>query len=237
MSFFKRLFNIGSSEAHAALDKLEDPIKMTEQGIRNLKSDLAKSMQNLAEVKAVYIRSQHEYSQNKEQAKSYENKAILLLNKVNSGGLAVVEGERLAEEALQKKSQHLESAATSKRLIDTQKDAVAKLEANINKLRSQISKWENEAKVLKARSRVSAASAKINKQLANVDSSSTVSMLERMREKVDQQEALAESYGGMADDNQSIDAEIDSALSEGSGSTSLEALKRKLALESGKTST
>lgn len=236
MSFFTRLFNIGSSEAHAALDKLEDPIKMTEQGIRKLKSDLAESMQSLAEVKSVYIRAQHEYTQAKGQAQSYENKAILLLNKVNAGDLPVVEGERSAEEALQRKEQCLETAATNKRMIETQKDAVAELEANINKLRSQITKWENEAKTLKARSRVSAASAKINKQLANVDSSSTISMLERMREKVDQQEALAESYGSMADSNQSIDNEIDSALSAGSQSASLAALKRKLALGAGQDS-
>ena len=232
MSFFKRLFNIGSAEAHAALDKLENPIKMTEQGIRKLKSDLAKSMQTLAEVKSVYIRAQHEYSDNKNRAQNYENKAILLLKKIESGNLDVSEGERLAQESLQKKEQCLESATTNKRLIETQKDAVEKLENSIQKLRSQIGKWENEAKVLKARSRVSAASAKINKQLANVDSSSTISMLERMREKVDQQEALAESYGSMAQDNKSVDDEIDSALST-SNSDSLEALKRKLALSKG----
>ena len=42
MNFFKRLFKIGQAEAHSALDKLEDPIKLTEQGIRDLKQDLNK---------------------------------------------------------------------------------------------------------------------------------------------------------------------------------------------------
>jgi phage shock protein A len=37
MNVFKRLFKVGEAEAHSALDKLEDPIKMTEQGIRDLK--------------------------------------------------------------------------------------------------------------------------------------------------------------------------------------------------------
>jgi phage shock protein A len=40
MGIFSRLFNVGKAEAHAAIDKLEDPIKMTEQGIRDLKKDL-----------------------------------------------------------------------------------------------------------------------------------------------------------------------------------------------------
>nr|MCU0392033.1 PspA/IM30 family protein [Thermoflexibacter sp.] len=39
MGIFNRIFNIGKSEVHNALDKLEDPIKMTEQGIRDLKTD------------------------------------------------------------------------------------------------------------------------------------------------------------------------------------------------------
>ena len=34
--------------AHSVMDKLEDPIKMTEQGIRDLKKDLQASMESLA---------------------------------------------------------------------------------------------------------------------------------------------------------------------------------------------
>ena len=44
MNVFKRLFRVGEAEAHSALDKLEDPIKMTEQGIRDLKKDLDASL-------------------------------------------------------------------------------------------------------------------------------------------------------------------------------------------------
>ena len=33
---FSRILRLGKAEAHSAVDKLEDPIKMTEQGIRCL---------------------------------------------------------------------------------------------------------------------------------------------------------------------------------------------------------
>ncbi len=56
MSLFKRLFRVSQAEAHAIVDKFEDPIKMTEQGIRDLKSDLQKAMTSLAHVKAIAIR-------------------------------------------------------------------------------------------------------------------------------------------------------------------------------------
>jgi phage shock protein A len=39
------------------VDKLEDPIKMTEQGIRDLKEDMSKALQAMAEVKALAIRA------------------------------------------------------------------------------------------------------------------------------------------------------------------------------------
>ena len=56
MSIFARLFKVGQAQAHNIVDKLEDPIKLTEQGIRDLKRDLQGAMQGLAEVKGIAIR-------------------------------------------------------------------------------------------------------------------------------------------------------------------------------------
>ena len=39
-SIFQRLFKVGQSHAHEIINQFEDPIKMTEQGIRDLKKDL-----------------------------------------------------------------------------------------------------------------------------------------------------------------------------------------------------
>ena len=53
---FQRLFKTGQAEAHSMLDKLEDPIKLSEQAVRDLKQDLHESLQSLAEVKGIAIR-------------------------------------------------------------------------------------------------------------------------------------------------------------------------------------
>jgi phage shock protein A len=74
MNFFQRLFKMGEAEAHAAIDKLENPIRLTEQGIRDLKNDLDKSLQALAEVKAMSIRSKNEASSYKNKAADYEKR-------------------------------------------------------------------------------------------------------------------------------------------------------------------
>ncbi len=231
MGVFKRLFKVGQAEAHSAIDKLENPIKMTEQGIRELKKDLDESLKAMAEVKAMAIRSKNDVKTSKSKADDYENKAIQLLKKAESGELEAAEADRLASEALAKKESHTKDMNRAKEEMTRFDSNVTQLEGKIRKLKSDISSYENELRTLKARVKVSEATAKVNKQMAQIDSSSTVSMLERMKDKVAQQEALAEAYGDVAGVDKSLDDEIDSALGENaSASDDLAALKEKLGM-------
>ena len=94
MGIFSRLFKVGQAEAHAMADKLEDPIKVTEQGIRDLKTDLQNAMTGLAEVKGVSIRLTKEADDAKRQADEYERKAMLLLQRFKDG--QIDQGRRTA---------------------------------------------------------------------------------------------------------------------------------------------
>lgn len=230
MSIFKRLFKIGEAEAHSAIDKMENPIKLTEQGIRDLKQDLDKSLQSLAEVKAMAIRSKNDMIKYKNQADNYESKAMQLLKKAEAGEIDASEADRLASEALVKKEEALGQSGRAKEEKERMDASIAKLEQNIRHIRSNISKWENELKTLKARDKVNSATKNLNKQLASIDSTGTVSMLEKMKDKVEQDEALAESYGEIANESRSVDDEIDKALGSSSsgGSDALAALKAKM---------
>lgn len=235
MGIFKRLFKIGEANANALVDKLEDPIKLTDQAIRDLKVDLENSIKALAEVKALAIRAKGETEMHKNKAMEYESKAIAILQKAQSGAIDASEADRLAQSALEKKEEHSKSLGTALTGQKKYDESVAKLEAQIKKLKANISNWENEAKILKARAKVSDATKSVNKQLAGIDSSSTVAMLERMKEKVEQQEALSESYAEIAHNNISVDEEINNVLesSSSTGSDALAALKQKLALKGG----
>ena len=233
MNVFKRLFRVGEAEAHSAVDRLEDPIKMTEQGIRDLKNDLDNSLKAMADVKAMAIRSRNDVQTNKSKAQDYENKAMLLLKKAQSGELEAADADRLATEALSKKEEFTTALARSKEEQDRFDKNVSQLDVTVKKLRSQISGYENELRTLKARVKVSEASAKVNKQMAQIDSSSTVSMLEKMKDKVAQQEALAEAYGDISGESKSLDDEIDTALdgSSAKASDDLAAMKAKLGMD------
>lgn len=233
MNFLKRLFTLGKAEAHSAIDKLEDPIKMTEQGIRELKKDLDQALQALAEIKALSIRARNDIQTYQDKSKDYEQKAMLLLQQGQKGDLNAADADRLAGEALVKKEENLEHLNRSKGEKVKFDDHIAKMDSNVKMLRGQISKYENELKTLKARVKVSTATKNINKQMAQIDSTGTVAMLEKMKEKVSQDEAIAESYGEIANESRSVDDEIEKALD---GATDVKAanqlaeLKKKMGM-------
>lgn len=231
MSIFKRIFKIGQAEAHNAIDKLEDPVKMTEQGIRDLKKDLQGAMETLAQVKAIAIRTRKDADGKKKLAADYERKAMLLLQKAQSGEMDMADAERLATEALtQKESNASEAARLSEEAVQHEGRS-AQLQENVNKIKSAITKYENELITLKARAKTATATRKINQQMSKMDSSGTISMLEKMKQKVEEQESLAEAYGDVVASEKSIDDEINAALSSTSQSSdSLLELKKKMGL-------
>ncbi|MBY8963041.1 PspA/IM30 family protein [Flavobacterium sp. D11R37] len=212
MRFLRRLFKIGQAEVHHAIDGMEDPIKMTEQGIRDMKDDLDKSLEALAQVKAMSIRAKNEVEEYGNKAEDYSEKAMLILKKAQKGGIEPEEADRLATEALVKKEEslvHQKRAETDKEKFDHN---VLQMEANVQTIKQNINKWENELKILRSRVKVADATKNLNKQMAKIDSNGTISLLERMKEKVLQEEALAEAYGEIAGASKSIDAEIDNAV-------------------------
>jgi len=232
MSIFRRLFKIGQSEAHNLVDKLEDPIRLTEQGIRDLKGDLTESLKALAEVKALRIRSNADMNKAKFQVEDFEKKAMTLLNNAKEGKMDAAEADRLATEALKRVGQAKENHARAATEVEKFDSSISQLQANINKVKSNISKYENELKTLKARMKVSKATKKINKQLSQVDSTGTIAMLEKMKDKVNEEEALAEAYGDIAEESKSVDEEIDAALDnvDADSTDALAALKAKMGM-------
>ncbi|MBF7092185.1 PspA/IM30 family protein [Flavobacterium sp. ALJ2] len=236
MQFLKRLFKIGQAEVHSAIDSIEDPIKMTEQGIRDMKEDLDQSLEALAQVKAMCIRAKNEVEEYANKGEDYNEKAMLILRKAQSGGLISAEADRLATEALIKKEQAF--TGQKRAIADKEKfdQNVLQMESNVKTIKQNISKWENELKILRSRVKVADATKSLNKQMAQIDSNGTVILLERMKEKVAQEEALAEAYGEIAGNAKSIDEEIDKAInvSETKALSELEKLKEQLGITDSK---
>jgi phage shock protein A len=234
MGLFQRIFKVGQSQAHSLVDKLEDPIKMTEQGIRDLKIDLQKAMTSLAQVKAIAIRHKKDAEDQKKLASDYERKAMMLLQKMQAGNLDQPEADRLASEALVKKEDAVKHAQTLMNEHKQQQKMADDLQAKVEKLKTTIQRYENELVTLRARARTAESTRKINQQLSNIDSSSTIAMLEKMKDKVTEEESLAQAYGELSDTTTSVDEEIEKALAEPSevkASDSLAELKKKMGIK------
>jgi len=229
---FSRVLRLGKSEAHAVMDKFEDPIKMTEQGIRELKKDLEESMKSLAQVKGIVIRMKNDAENKKKLAADYESKAMALLQKAQQGSLDMAEAERLATDVLGRKETASQEALRLSKELTNQESMALQLQNNVEKLRTTVQRYENDLITRRARAKTAAATRKLNAQIAKVDSDGTIVMLEKMRNKVEEDESLAQAYGEIADSGQSIDDQITKALGEGSStpgvSDSLAALKAKM---------
>lgn len=234
MGVFQRIFKTAQSQTHSLIDQMEDPIKTTEQAVRDLKKDLHAAMQSLAQVKAIAIRLKKDSNDQKKSAQDSERKAMLLLQKMEAGDLAQDEAERLASELLSKKEDAVARAASLLQDHKQQQQMADQLQAKVEKLKQTISRYDNELVTLRARARTAKSMRKINQQLSSVDSSGTIATLERMKDKVMEEESLAQAYGEMSDNTSDLDDQIEKALgpSEAQGAQALSDLKKKMGISS-----
>jgi len=212
MNLFARMFKFIQSEAHAFLSKFEDPIKLTEQGIRDLKKDFDDAMKGVAEIKAIAIGAKKDLKTKQQIADDYEKKALIILKKAQNGELDSAEADRLAGEALKKKQSAMKEIATLKENIKTYDTSLEKMENKVLELKNQIKKAEEEYTSLKARATVAKTTKRINQQLSGMGSDSTMAMIEEMKTKIQAEENLAEAYGEAALLETSVDDEINKAI-------------------------
>lgn len=211
-SLIKRCFKFIQSQAHALLSKFEDPVKLAEQSIRDLKQNYDESLKSLAEVKAIAITTKRNIEEKKQIAADYERKALMLVKRAQDGQLDAQEADRLASEALTKKMNAVQDATKLSADLHNYEAMAQKMENKIVSLKNQITKWESELTTMKARYKVAKSTKKINQQLTAIGDESTTAILENMKTKIQEEEALATAYDEMLYIESDIDKEIDKAI-------------------------
>lgn len=229
MNLFLRILKFFQSEAHAVISKFEDPVKLIEQGIRDLKKDFDESMKSVAQIKAIAIGAKKELEVKKQIAADYEQKAMALLGKAQKGELDGAEADRLAGEALKKRQEALKEVQRLSTEIKNYDASLEVMEKKILELKNKIKESENEYSSLKARATVAKTTKKINQQLSSMSSDSTMAMIEEMKTKIQAEENLAEAYAQTGMLETSVDDEINNAIgTDLDVQKSLEAMKQKL---------
>jgi len=229
MNIFKRLLKIGQSEIHSLVEKMEDPIALTQEVINDMKGQLLETEELYLSARAVVIRLEHVIDDRKAEALIYEEKAEKVLLMAQNRELSREKAESLAIEALRLQKQLLDESEEFKEQALMHNKKVEEIEDKIDVLKFNIGKWKKELDSLIAKKQINSATEFANRQMANIDNNSTVDMLKKLRSTDKEDEAYAEAINELA--KQKMDQDIDYALESGdSVKKDLEKLKKKLGL-------
>lgn len=230
MNIFKKLLKIGQAEIHALVEKMENPTTLIEQGIRDMQEQLATAKEQYAQVRAIGIRAENLVNEKKLLAEEYIQKAKLVLEKAKLGEITLAKAETLAYEALTRKKEiYLEVDELRQEIVNNQQE-IKEINNKFEIIRFNISKWEKELTSLKAKKRISDVSILANKQMSRIDSNSTIEMLERLKNKAQDKEALAEAYAELS--KEQADKELDKInIGKEEIRNELDALKQDLGID------
>ena len=225
-----RFKDIMSSNINALLDKVEDPMKMIDQYLRNLESDLGKVKAETAAVMAEETKSKRELDEcidsiNKMQ--TYAEKALLSGNEAD------------ARTFLSKKGELNNKLISIQQTYDIAKENSTKMREMHDKLIKDISQLNTRRDELKAKMAVANTQEKLNKVGSSVNGaignmSKFDEMEAKINKKLDTANAMAELNNSQKEENiddliakydnetKNTSSEIDNELSE---------LKSKLGLD------
>jgi phage shock protein A len=192
VSLLERVTTIIRSNLNELLDKAEDPEKMIKQILLDMRNQEIQVKTQVAASIADEQKLYQRYLQNQEEAEKWQKNAQL----------AVGKGEdELAKEALQRRNSYQTIADGFKVQYEEQKQQVEVLKSALQKLESKIDEAERKKDLLIARSRRAKAETSIHQTMAGIGQTGAFETLDRMEEKVMDQEARAKAAAQMGTDS------------------------------------
>ncbi len=227
MGLFSRLGTLIRSNINELINKAEDPEKMLNQVLVDMKQQLVDAKKHVAIAIADEKRLKKQYEQELEKASEWERKAMLA---VRAGD------DALARAALARKAEHDTVSTTLQQQWEAQKQSVEQLKHALRGLDGKIEEAKRKRNILVSRQKRAEAQKTINETMASINSTSAFDTFERMSDRVTQIEAEAEAtaeLGSAALPESSLESRF-KALEASSIDDQLEHLKRKMALSGAK---
>ena len=190
MSVFSRMSTIFKANVNDALTKAEDPEKVLNQITIEMNGQLVDTKQKVAAAIADEKRLQRQYQETAEQAKGWEEKATIAVEK---------ERDDLAREALARRNEAQQLADEYKIQWDKQRQAVDQLKEHLRALELKIGEAGRKKNLLIARQKRANAQKQIHETMAGMKDSGAFNTFDRMEQKVGDMEARADAAAEMAD--------------------------------------
>lgn len=222
MSFFQRIKLILSSNINAIISKAENPEKILEQLIIEMREQFAEAKKQVAATIADEKRLERQYTDEVAKAQEWEKKAMLAVRAGN---------DDLARKALLRKQEHDTTAEGFKTQWDAQKDATEKLKQALHQLNDKIEEARRKKDLLIARAKRAEAQKKIHNTMSGLTDNGAFDTFDRMAAKVEQIEAEGLASVELTHElsGSDLDAQFKQLEAANKGDDLLAALKAKMA--------
>ena len=209
---FRRLKTLFLAEANDALERAEDPIKLTKQAVRDLQDDLAAAREARDRAQALIIAAERDLAKAEADAERYTEQATQLAQMAARGELDEARADALALEALKSKRLASDMEETLKTNLARAKDARAQHAEDVKRLQRELDEARRSLPLLETRAKLNSSSLKIERSLRRSQTSGASATLERVRKKVQEEEDLVRAKRAARGEDADLDMRIDEVL-------------------------
>ncbi len=217
---FKRVKTVVHSELNNLIDKAEDPIKMVDQYLREMGSDIQEAEKATAKIMAEEKLLKLKWEEAEGMIKKREEQAVQALQEGN---------EDLAKRALEDKLRMQQEAEQLQHLYVEASKTAADLKAKLAEMKSEYRDMEMKKASLKSRAQSAKARTNINRSMSMHNSEGSKQGFKRMEEKVLRFEAEAETSEDLNTASRTLDDELKQMTQKTKLDEELDLLKEKLA--------
>ena len=189
MGLFSRRGTLIRSNINELINKAEDPEKMLNQVLVDMKQQLIEAKKQVAVAIADEKRIKKQWEIEAAKASEWEKKAMLA---IRAGD------DALARAALARKADHDEVAGQLKDQWEAQKTSVENLKGALRGLDNKIEEAKRKRNILIARQKRAEAQRAIQSTMAGLSDTSAFDTFDRMAQKIDQLEAETEANSELA---------------------------------------
>ncbi|MBA2173336.1 PspA/IM30 family protein [Halobacillus locisalis] len=217
--FFKRVKTVVGSELNTMLDKAEDPVKMLDQFMRDMESDIREAEAAVAK----------QIANEKMLKRKYDDSQALVDKRMKQAEKAIEAGnEDLARRALEDKKNQQDQADQFKASLERAQEDSNNLRSKLDDMKKEYQEMKLKKDSLKARAESAKTRTKMNRTMSSIGGDESRQGFERMEEKVLRYEAEAETSEDMSSESRSLDDEFDAMDDKDSVDNELAELKKKM---------
>ena len=182
MGIFQKFSMLLRSNINEAIARAENPEKMLNQVLIDMREQLAKAKQEVAVAIADERKLKAQMEEETKQANDWEHRAML----------AVGEGrDDLAKQALLRQEEHAERANTLNETWQKQAYETEKLKESLRQLNDKIEEAKRKRNLLIAKQKRAQAQRRIHETMSGLNDRSAFEVFDRMAEKIEESERMA----------------------------------------------